>query len=256
MKVRIGTAVSGNNCSYKIREEISKSCYSANIVLLGDLGAIDSDVRYLLISDESIIMYIKQNLQKEIVELLSFASEPVLVIPDTKENRALVKRELSKLTSTGFRSAYKYEGQTLNGRPHGKGRIDYGDGKKYIGDFVNGLRHGQGTLVMPNGESFVGRFEDDSITEDGVYYDENGNPRNIKVQAFGKRLWDKSWRLLASIACFGLAALSVWAIIGFLSSEKGGMVRVGGFVAPIFLGWWGIKYLVGFFSNLFNSKSH
>ena len=154
-------------------------------------------------------------------------------------------------------SANKYEGQSLNGVPHGKGTMYYGDGKRYTGDFVHGLRHGQGTLTMPNGESFIGRFQNDSITEDGVYYDENGRPRNVAksgIKSLGSIIWDKSWRLLASGACFGMVALSVWAIKSFFTD--GGHIRVGVFAAPIFFGWWGLIHLVKFFINLFNSKTN
>lgn len=155
--------------------------------------------------------------------------------------------------------ANKYEGPMVNGRPHGHGTLTYCDGKKYIGDFVNGLRHGQGTLIMPNGESFKGKFINDSITEEGIYYDENGQQRNIaeiKARSIGSKLWDKTWRLWASIACFGMAALAIWAIMYFFSGDHAsGVVRVSGFIAPIVFGWWGLKNLLGFFAHLFKSNN-
>lgn len=156
-------------------------------------------------------------------------------------------------------SANKYQGQELNGRPHGYGTMIYGDGKRYEGEFANGLRHGQGTLTMPNGESFKGQFINDAITENGAYYDENGRPRNIhyakpKAKSLGSVVWDKTWRLLVSALCFGMAALSAWAVVNFFESGKGGVVRVGGFVAPVIFGWWGLKNLVLFFVNLFSNQ--
>ena len=40
-----------------------------------------------------------------------------------------------------------YEGNALNGQPHGHGTKTYTDGDVYVGQFVEGKRHGQGKLT-------------------------------------------------------------------------------------------------------------
>ena len=52
----------------------------------------------------------------------------------------------------------KYEGDLLNGKFHGCGRLTMADGSVYEGDFRNGLFHGVGTIYSPNGNIFRGKF--------------------------------------------------------------------------------------------------
>ena len=154
---------------------------------------------------------------------------------------------------------FKYEGQWQDNEITGYGVMDYPDKRHYEGFFVKGLRHGKGKLVQPSGEWFEGYFDNGSITENGTYYTASGQPRAIdyaKATKTKKRksvFWDKTWRLFAAIGCFAGAGLSGWAIISFLDGG-GGTVRVGGFIAPFLLAFWGFKLLVNFFSYLFSSK--
>ena len=55
-----------------------------------------------------------------------------------------------------------YNGDFVNGRPHGKGNLDYGGGSWYNGDFVNGQRHGKGEeRLKEKGEMFGFRMSGD-----------------------------------------------------------------------------------------------
>jgi len=55
-----------------------------------------------------------------------------------------------------------YEGETANGKPHGKGKIIKNPGKTnettYEGDFVDGHFHGKGKMKFSNGEVYEGDF--------------------------------------------------------------------------------------------------
>ena len=48
-------------------------------------------------------------------------------------------------------SGSHYEGETLDGWYHGKGKFTYPNGVIYEGDFFKGEFHGQGVLKYPNG---------------------------------------------------------------------------------------------------------
>jgi hypothetical protein len=49
--------------------------------------------------------------------------------------------EKRKLT---LKNSSEYKGDTVDGEPHGKGKMSYGKGAFYEGDFVYGELHGKG----------------------------------------------------------------------------------------------------------------
>lgn len=259
MNFRINTHIKSGNCKYRIEREFTVSCYYGTAILSGELGDFESSDGVLIVANQDIVKHMSVS-HDDIIEILLLSDEKVLILPDTNENRNKITSYLKKTIKKPFTfGANQYHGATENGRPHGFGTMQYGDGKKYIGYFVNGMRHGQGKLIMPDGQYFEGLFCNDSITEDGIYYDEKDNPRNInkdlQTKSIWNIIWEKTWRLWASCACFLLAALVIWLIVEFFTSRKGGVVRVGIFIAPVVLGWWGIKNLIGFFTHLFNSQT-
>ena len=68
-----------------------------------------------------------------------------------------------------FEPGDKYEGDFVNGKPHGKGVRTLATGNKYEGDFVDGKYHGKGVYTWPNGSKYEGDYVDDKITGKGVY---------------------------------------------------------------------------------------
>lgn len=50
----------------------------------------------------------------------------------------------------------RYTGDFLEGKPHGKGRLQTADGERYEGLFVEGRRHGEGRCISANGDRYVG----------------------------------------------------------------------------------------------------
>ncbi|MGB4312256.1 MAG: zinc-ribbon domain-containing protein [Natronincolaceae bacterium] len=73
--------------------------------------------------------------------------------------------------------ALKYNGETIEGEPYGKGKIFYTimsgsiDGIYYEGEFKNGKIHGYGVLNLRYGDKYYeGKFEDGKITGEGKYY--------------------------------------------------------------------------------------
>ncbi|MCL2175898.1 MAG: hypothetical protein FWB73_07625 [Treponema sp.] len=60
-----------------------------------------------------------------------------------------------------------YEGDLLEGNPHGKGKIIYTDGTVYEGDWIDGLPHGKGIVVMTNGDVYKGDLIKGAMTGKG-----------------------------------------------------------------------------------------
>jgi len=53
-----------------------------------------------------------------------------------------------------------YEGEILDGKPHGKGKYTWSDGSYYEGDFINNKRHGIGKMTYPDGRIEEGNWKD------------------------------------------------------------------------------------------------
>lgn len=51
-----------------------------------------------------------------------------------------------------------YAGMALNGKAHGHGRFEYGDGTYYEGEFENDKFNGKGVYVFTDGTVYVGEF--------------------------------------------------------------------------------------------------
>jgi hypothetical protein len=62
-----------------------------------------------------------------------------------------------------------YEGDTLDGVPHGKGSWVHPDGREYIGQWENGMMHGQGQLTLPDGAEYSGSFYEGIRDGHGTY---------------------------------------------------------------------------------------
>lgn len=257
MMLSINSIIPSHNCKYRLDQQIAPSCYSGTAILSGPHGEFEAKDGILIIANQDFINSFKQDQDNEIIEILTYQSETIIIAADTPECTHYIIQHFQQYhDSVSTYGETKYSGATLNGRPHGYGKMVYGDGKIYEGNFVDGLRDGQGKLTMPSGEYFVGLFFRDSITEEGTYYDEHGNVRDISNDvSIWTKIWNKTWRLLASIACFLLAAGMVWLVVDFLSSDKGGRIKVGAFIVPLILGWYGLKYLIEFFKYLFTKES-
>ena len=58
------------------------------------------------------------------------------------------------------------EGQFLNGKLNGFGRIFYPTGSYYIGQFKNGKKHGEGKSVLKSGKVIQGKYKDNVYVGD------------------------------------------------------------------------------------------
>ncbi len=88
----------------------------------------------------------------------------------------------------------KYEGEVVNGKPHGKGKCIWPNEKIYEGDYINGNRTGKGTTIFPDGGKYVGDFLDNLMDGKGVMTFPDGRIysgefRKGKFQGYGNLSW-------------------------------------------------------------------
>lgn len=93
-----------------------------------------------------------------------FNGEGTYTFPDGSTNVGQFKDGIFVPPSTG-KQEYEYVGATLNGIPHGVGKMTSSNGEIYKGDFLNGMRHGLGELTHPNGAQVNGRFENNEFVK-------------------------------------------------------------------------------------------
>lgn len=53
---------------------------------------------------------------------------------------------------------FRYEGEYVMGKKHGKGKLFFGDGREYEGDFNEGEITGSGVMTWSNGQRYEGEF--------------------------------------------------------------------------------------------------
>ncbi len=65
--------------------------------------------------------------------------------------------------------AVGYLGETLDGKPHGRGRENKANGEYYIGSWNNGQRHGRGMLQTEKGNTYLGLWENGKRNGEGIF---------------------------------------------------------------------------------------
>jgi hypothetical protein len=70
---------------------------------------------------------------------------------------------------------YDYKGESLNGIPHGVGKMTMNNGDVYKGDFVNGLRHGLGEYTFVDKTQQTGHFENNEFVKKASFTE------NVKI---------------------------------------------------------------------------
>ena len=106
------------------------------------------------------------------------------------ESEAAPSQPKSEYKLIKFDSGDVYEGETQNGKRHGKGKYTWADGDFYEGDWKNGKRCGHGKLIQygksPSGETYVKR------SYDGEWLDSKEHGHGICVEGdFGWEKMDK-----------------------------------------------------------------
>ncbi len=74
-----------------------------------------------------------------------------------------------------FSSGAVYTGEFVNGKPQGKGVLDFTNGNRYSGEWQNGVREGQGKLAFKNGNLYEGSFVANRLNGYGIMTYANGD---------------------------------------------------------------------------------
>jgi hypothetical protein len=73
----------------------------------------------------------------------------------------------------------RYEGEVIDGEPHGHGIFYFANGDRYEGEFIDGKMHGYGIYYWTNdqfaGDRYEGEFIDGKMHGYGIYYWANGD---------------------------------------------------------------------------------
>ena len=69
----------------------------------------------------------------------------------------------------------EFQGEMVQGKPHGKGKTVYKNGNWYEGEYEKGKRQGFGTYTFFDGEKYEGEWFQDQQHGKGVYYFSNNN---------------------------------------------------------------------------------
>ena len=77
-----------------------------------------------------------------------------------------------------YRSGSIYEGQVKNRLPSGKGTLTYPSGTKYVGEYREGKFSGKGTMTWTNGMKYVGEYREGKRNGKGTFTHSKPNKRN------------------------------------------------------------------------------
>lgn len=74
----------------------------------------------------------------------------------------------------------KYEGNVVNFKPDGFGKLIYPNGNNFEGYWKDGKIHGQGTFIWPDGRKYVGFFKNGEPIGKGTYIYKDGSKESGK----------------------------------------------------------------------------
>ena len=102
---------------------------------------------------------------------------PVPAGADSAAGRGEGQKAAAAALEGADREEAKYEGQHMDGRPHGRGVLTFANGDRYVGEFADGEIRGRGTMYLANGDVYGGDGEFDSrgFQGCGLYVRANGD---------------------------------------------------------------------------------
>ncbi|MEG4277128.1 TonB family protein [Microcoleus sp. MON1_C1] len=99
----------------------------------------------------------------------------VITLPDGGRCEGeLSEGKLSGPGSCQYANGDRYEGQFLNGKPHGQGIYTFKEEGRYQGEFADGEFNGQGVREFANGKRYEGSFTNGSPSGRGAFTFSNG----------------------------------------------------------------------------------
>lgn len=94
---------------------------------------------------------------------------------EKKQEEKVVKQQTKQSKNTIYDNGDIYEGELVDGKRNGKGKMEYANGDIYEGLFKNDLKAGKGKMTYANGDIYEGFFAKDKPSGRGRYIYVNGN---------------------------------------------------------------------------------
>ena len=93
-----------------------------------------------------------------------------------------------------YSNGYRYEGNFIDAKREGAGKLTSPDGESYDGLWANDVFHGQGTYIWANGAKYTGEWKNGVQDGYGIYFYTNGDKytgyfKNNKFHGKGKYTW-------------------------------------------------------------------
>ena len=70
---------------------------------------------------------------------------------------------------------YKFNGYWKDGKRHGKGLMEWRNGDQYVGNWGNGMENGEGECMYANGDKYAGYWKNGEPSGEGTCIYANGN---------------------------------------------------------------------------------
>jgi hypothetical protein len=153
--LRVNIEPEGTNKT--IRGVRSYSKITATIMQLIGLGSKIKELNY-----DGKIYYVNKN---------SYIKRGSPNFQQETENKTFVDRNVLSIKST----LAPYQGERVDGKRHGQGKMTYLDGATYEGTWQNDLRHGKGVYTFASGKRYEGNYVNDHREGEGVMKYEDGS---------------------------------------------------------------------------------
>jgi len=117
-----------------------------------------------------------------------------LTLPDGVKYRGTFCRGVKEGYGVMLWKTRTYDGEWVDNKPHGQGRVVWSNGAIYTGQFEAGKYHGLGVYVWPSGKKFVGRWEAGIKNGHGLYTWPNGKKYDGEYvdglkEGYGRMTW-------------------------------------------------------------------
>jgi hypothetical protein len=177
----------------------NKTIYLKNIDIIVKLQSVIKGYIYYL--------KFKKDLRRKKNQGLHFttASKDVMIPLGFKVEVARGALDPRNLPKDGIRKKFKeihiethkfYEGEWLDGKRDGFGKLKWNDGSIYIGQFINDKAKGFGKLTHADGDVYLGSWEEDRAHGVGKYINNRGASYEgfwgyDKQNGYGNEIWPK-----------------------------------------------------------------
>ena len=111
---------------------------------------------------ESVYIFIFNGTLQHSDDIKSANSKVVLPINTNKNDNPLLNVKIITIWNNG---KIEYEGESLNGKRHGKGKFYYPNGDIYEGEYKDDKKNGQGVFTWSNGNKYDGEWKDNVILD-------------------------------------------------------------------------------------------